>query len=559
MEVVCWIIIAVMSAVMLAALGYMIFLLAKKLKSRQAEIKQGVRKKLTFKQWWAIHKPSKRRLIQIYAALLYNVNIKGFVTGQIYRGETKAFCVPGLNCYSCPGAVAACPLGALQNALAGKRVPYYIFGIILLYGILFGRTICGFLCPVGLGQELLYKINTPKLKKSKVTYVLSYFKYVVLALFVIAIPIIYSLSGVTIPAFCKYLCPGGTLGGAIFLLAHPGNAAMYEMLGWLFLLKFCVLVVCIVASVFIFRFFCRFFCPLGALYGLFNKFAPLGVKLDKSQCCHCGRCTERCKMDIRRVGDHECINCGECASVCPTKAIKCKGFWYPHDEDKVQEPLPNVKEQPQASEVAATSNTRAKRGRQAARIVACILAALVFVGAGVYYNFLDETVTEGEQPTVYEVGDVCGDFSLDVYGGAEQFTLSEYRGQIVVLNFWYTECGPCVLEMPHIAALADTYANVKFVAIHSASHFTNKNDVQNFLETQNDTLQQRKWADYNIIFAQDTGGRRKSDVFDKFNKDGTYPTTVIIDADGVIRWIRQGNVLRGDTNYLQNKLDEIMD
>ena len=112
--------------------------------------------------------------------------------------------------------------------------------------------------------------------------------------------------------------------------------------------------------------------------------------------------------------------------------------------------------------------------------------------------------------------------------------------------------------MPHIAQLADTYQDVTFVAIHSASHFTNKNDVQNFLQTQDDILQQRKWADYNIIFAQDTGGRRKSDIFDKFNKDGTYPTTVIIDAKGVVQWIRQGNVLRGDTNYLKNKLEEMM-
>ncbi|MBQ2805941.1 MAG: 4Fe-4S binding protein, partial [Clostridia bacterium] len=86
-------------------------------------------------------KPSKRKLIQLYAALLTNANIKGFVTGQIYKGPLKNVCSPGLNCYSCPGASGACPLGALQNALAssGARVPYYVFGIIILYGVLFGR------------------------------------------------------------------------------------------------------------------------------------------------------------------------------------------------------------------------------------------------------------------------------------------------------------------------------------------------------------------------------------------------------------------------------------
>ena len=117
-------------------------------------------------------KPSKRKIVQLYAALLTNANIKGFFTGQIYQGPLKAVCTPGLNCYSCPGAAGACPLGALQNALAssGKRVPAYIFGIIILYGILLGRWICGFLCPFGLAQELLHKIKTPKIKKSSANF-----------------------------------------------------------------------------------------------------------------------------------------------------------------------------------------------------------------------------------------------------------------------------------------------------------------------------------------------------------------------------------------------------
>ena len=135
------------------------------------------------KNWFVRHKPSKRRLIQLYSALLYNANIKGFANGQIYKGPTKNVCVPGLNCYSCPGAVGACPLGSLQNALSASktRTPAYIFGTLILFGLLLGRTICGFLCPIGLGQELLYKIKTPKVKKSKVTRVFSYFKYVILA------------------------------------------------------------------------------------------------------------------------------------------------------------------------------------------------------------------------------------------------------------------------------------------------------------------------------------------------------------------------------------------
>ena len=130
------------------------------------------------KRWLVDHKPSKRRIIQVYTALLYNANIKGFFNGQIYKGPTKKICVPGMNCYSCPGAVGACPLGSLQNALSASdtRLPAYVFGIIILFGLLLGRTICGFLCPVGFAQELLYKIKTPKLQKSRATRIISYLK-----------------------------------------------------------------------------------------------------------------------------------------------------------------------------------------------------------------------------------------------------------------------------------------------------------------------------------------------------------------------------------------------
>ena len=55
--------------------------------------------------------PSKRKWMQLYFALLFNANVKGFVTGEIYTGKTKQSCAPGNNCYSCPGAVGACTLG----------------------------------------------------------------------------------------------------------------------------------------------------------------------------------------------------------------------------------------------------------------------------------------------------------------------------------------------------------------------------------------------------------------------------------------------------------------
>lgn len=253
-------------------------------------------------------KPSRRKIIQLYTALLFNANLKGFITGNIYQGNVKSMCIPGLNCYSCPGAVGACPLGSLQGSFsANKSTIYYVFGILFLYGLLFGRMICGWLCPFGLIQELLYKIKTPKLKKSPATRILSYLKYIILVFFVFIVPITYAFRDTPLPAFCKYICPAGTLEGGLGLLANKVNESYFSMLGPLFTWKFLLLVSITVASIFIFRMFCRFICPLGALYGLFNKISFFGVKINANKCTNCNLCVNHCKMDISTVGDHECI------------------------------------------------------------------------------------------------------------------------------------------------------------------------------------------------------------------------------------------------------------
>ena len=276
------------------------------------------------KAWWLRHRPTTRRLVQLYAALLQNAHLRGFVDGQIYTGPTKAVCVPGLNCYSCPAAVGACPLGALQNAIASSanRPAFYVIGLLLLFGLALGRVICGWLCPMGLIQELLHRAPTPKLKKSAVTRALSWLKYVILAVLVVIVPLWYSVQSYPLPAFCKYICPAGTLEGAVGLLSNPANVDKLGMLGVLFTRKFVILAATLAACVFIYRAFCRFICPLGALYGMFARIALLGVRLDESRCTGCGACLRACPMDVRRVGDHECIHCGVCMDACPDKAIR---------------------------------------------------------------------------------------------------------------------------------------------------------------------------------------------------------------------------------------------
>ena len=279
---------------------------------------------------------SARRLTQVYAAVLYNAHLRGFAEGKIYTGPLKAVCVPGLNCYSCPGAIGACPLGALQNAVAAapKRPAFYVVGLLLLFGLALGRVVCGWACPMGLLQELLYKLPTKKLKKNRVTRKLTRLKYALLAVLVLAVPLWYGLKGQAIPAFCKYICPAGTLEGALGLLLHPANGELRALTGGLFALKCAVAAAIAIACVFVFRAFCRFLCPLGALYGFFARVALLGVRLDPARCTDCGACVRACPTDIRRVGDAECVHCGKCVSVCPEQAISFRGgkiVLKPHD------------------------------------------------------------------------------------------------------------------------------------------------------------------------------------------------------------------------------------
>ncbi len=487
-----------------------------------------------FASWWSNHKPTTRRLIQVYAALLYNAYVKGFIKGDIYTGSTKNICVPGFNCYSCPGAIGACPLGALQNALAssGKRAPYYVFGILMLYGLLLGRTICGWICPLGLIQELFYKIPTPKLKKSRFTHALSYLKYVILAVFVVIIPLAYSIQQYPVPGFCKYICPAGTFEGSMGLLSNPVNAEKFSILNILFTRKFVIMVIILLSCVFVYRAFCRFLCPLGAIYGLFARISVLGVKVDKNKCTNCGRCVAHCKMDIRHVGDHECIHCASCVDVCPTSAISMKLGRITLKENEVRKP----------DEMPKKSNR--------IRVMAAWAAAIVLLAAVMWYVNHDEvaaepetTVTEtvvtetaepeatevpaeDDTPIGYEVGMKCPDFTVPLYGDGGDFTLSAQKGKVTVINFWATWCTPCVAELPYFAQLYAEYGDqIAIVAIHSSLV---TDDVEEFLAGEA----------LDLPFALDASG----DVIKSLGGSTQLPMTVIVDADGKIVYNKVGSV-----------------
>ncbi len=458
--------------------------------------------------------PTKRKLIQLYFALLFNANLKGFTSGNIYKGSSKQFCVPGINCYSCPGAIGACPIGSLQGSFsADKSTIYYVGGILLLYCILFGRMICGWFCPFGLIQELLHKIKTPKLKKSKVTRILSYFKYVVLVFFVFTVPIMYAFRDTPLPAFCKYICPAGTLEGGIGLLANKVNASYFSMLGPLFTWKFLLLVSIVVGSIFVFRLFCRFICPLGALYGLFNKISIFGVKVEDSKCTHCNLCVNHCKLDIHHVGDQECISCGECVKVCPTNAIVWKGPKLSKKKDVIPgDPV--------------ESN---KKARLAARTVSCFVLIAILAGAIVYYwNDDGNTVQVPSQNEQAEqgnqAGDLCYGSDLEIVTGSGITTDTvnpAETGKITIINFWGTWCTPCVNELPYFDQIASEYEDtVSVIAIHT-----------NIVSETAPEYIAGHYPDSNITFARDLA---EEGYYSMLGGRGTYPYTVIIDDNGIV-------------------------
>ena len=268
----------------------------------------------------------KKNIIQALATLATNANLKGFFEGRIYTGNTKVACVPGLNCYSCPGAVGSCPIGSLQAVIGSKKfsISYYVFGIMILIGALLGRLVCGLLCPFGFVQDLLYKIPTPKFKiPEKIDRPLRYLKYAILLVFVILLPMFLTNQfGLGAPYFCKLICPAGTLGGALPLLAT--NEGLRSTIGCLFFWKLSILIVIVALSIFTYRPFCKYICPLGAFYSFFNKIGFYKMEFVPDKCVNCGLCEKSCKMDINvraNPNSLECIRCGACTAACRHDAL----------------------------------------------------------------------------------------------------------------------------------------------------------------------------------------------------------------------------------------------
>ena len=353
-------------------------------------------------------------------------------------------------------------------------------------------------------------------------------------------PLWYGLKqGMTVPGFCKYICPAGTLEGAMGLLANPGNTSFFKMLGIFFTRKFVIMMIIGLACIFCYRSFCRFLCPLGAIYGMFNKLALVGVRVDMDRCTHCGACAMTCKMDVRHVGDHECINCAKCMDVCKQDAISLKA-----GKITLKAPAGGC-----ADDKPDSQEKRARAGRIAWGVAIAVLAFALL-----WYNVLDksgeeaaasgsdkaaeqvqedstETETETAEvqqlPTGNQPGEVLPDFTIECTDGT-QFHLADSRGKVTIINLWATYCGPCVQELPFFNDLAAAHAgDIEILATHNSM---SKDDIPGYLSDKG-------WN--NVHFALDTSDKL---IWNTVGGGPAMPQTIVLDREGKVIYNQVGSV-----------------
>jgi len=243
----------------------------------------------------------------------------------------KALCIPVLNCYSCPVGTVACPIGSLTAFALVRRIPFYIIGLLGLLGVAVGRAFCGWACPFGWLQDMLYRIRTWKWRMPKAFNAL---KYALLVVLVLALPLIFGSAKGTTPNaritgeqtgaldYCSLVCPAGTLEGSLpYLATDAEGRAHASYRTWS---KIGLMVLVLGLAVIARRSFCRALCPLGALMALTSGISLLRLRTDQEKCTRCMRCVKVCPTECRHVpvgekrkeATAECVLCLDCVRNC---------------------------------------------------------------------------------------------------------------------------------------------------------------------------------------------------------------------------------------------------
>ena len=389
------------------------------------------------------------------------------------------------------------------------QLAYYVAGFLILAGVLLGRAVCGFLCPFGWFQELLHKLPTRKFGTRRV-HILTYLKYGILALFVIALPMT-AVNEVRMgdPFFCKYLCPAGILEGGIPLAI--ADAGIRASLGALFTWKSCILLAVVTLAVFCYRPFCKWLCPLGALYGLFNRISVCRLEVDGDKCTACG--------GVQPGVQNGCggIPHSQSQRVHPMRGLCGRLPPWGHHQDNFPE---NCAEK--------EGDDRMKRVLTVLVSAALMAAALAGCGSGGE----DALVSKTAFPEFDEVDMEGNQVTSDIF--------ADYDATIV--NFWNNGCGTCIAEMPELEELYQDFQerNINLIGVGTDS---GESDEQ--LDTAREILAE-KGVTYTNISPDPEGGFYKDFIADIF----TYPTTCIVDSEG--------NIVGADiVGNVKNQLDTV--
>ncbi|MHC4777352.1 MAG: 4Fe-4S binding protein [Planctomycetota bacterium] len=319
-----------------------------------------------------------RRISQFFFLLLLNPLFPRYIPGM--TDVTLGICVPVMHCWSCPTAFLGCPVGAVGKFLAVGVFPFLSLGILFLTGAVLGRLVCGWVCPFGLVQDLMFKI--PSKFKLRTPQALRWVKYGLLAIMVILIPLLFGTKSGTDQAsgyfYCNW-CPAGTFEASVpvnvmmaadmdFPAPPPQDEAGAEgtgeakaeesakkaeipapetegpvdedatnpwadlVLGYLASVKFWIAMAFLGGFIFLYRPFCKIACPIGAFLGLFNRISFLDFGKNRGNCSTCEQCLDVCPMIpevVVRENPAECIRCYRCASPpCENEyEIDVRGDW----------------------------------------------------------------------------------------------------------------------------------------------------------------------------------------------------------------------------------------
>lgn len=224
------------------------------------------------------------------------------------------WCGPVFHCYSCPLATFACPIGIIANFSALHLAPLLALGTLVIFGAFFGGFLCGWACPFGLLQDLAGRLPTRKFHLPLWT---GYLRYAVLIGLVGIVPFFW---GPNHPLFICRVCPAGGLESALPRALQ--QQFMGDPVSWPTLEKWVVMGLFAGALLIWHRPWCRV-CPLGAIFGLFNRVSGFFLKFNPQACTACQICHQKCPAGLRPEKDTQdqlCLRCLECAA-CPSGAL----------------------------------------------------------------------------------------------------------------------------------------------------------------------------------------------------------------------------------------------